>query len=68
MCRIRFWGLVLVAGVQVFGAQLTPFVIPLEMNPQSPLLFSSSSLKESDRLFAREHFVTADGRRIRLWG
>lgn len=68
MCRIRFLGLVLVAGVQVFGAQLAPFVIPLEMNPQSPLLFSSSSLKESDRLFAREHFVTADGRRIRLWG
>ena len=34
--------------------------------PQSPLLFSSSSLK-SDRLFARA-FVTADGRRIHCGG
>jgi hypothetical protein len=38
------------------------------MDRSSLLLRSSAALTAKDRLAAREHFYTADGRRVRLWG
>lgn len=59
---------VLVGVWGVCAAELVPFAIPLEMDPQSPLLRATAPLTAADRLAAREHFYTADGRRVRLWG
>ena len=61
----------MIVGVGVFGtcaAELVPFAIPLVMDPQSPLLTATTSLTDNDRLAARDHFYTADNRRVRLWG
>ena len=52
----------------VCAAEIVPFAIPLEMAASSPLLRSFTPLTPADRLTAREHFYTADGRRVRLWG
>lgn len=64
-------GLMLAVLVGISGASaepLVPFVIPLEMAPQRPWGITSASLTENDRLAARDHFYTPDGRRVRLWG
>jgi len=68
---MRCYGFITVVLVQMAvlcGAELTPFAIPLEMDAQSPLLRAFEPLTENDRLSAREHFITSDGRRVRLWG
>ncbi|NLW84117.1 MAG: hypothetical protein GXY41_06925 [Phycisphaerae bacterium] len=52
----------------VCAAEMSPFAIPLEMAASSPLLRTFTPLTAADRLTAREHFYTADGRRVRLWG
>lgn len=59
---------VLVGCLGVCGSELVPFVIPPVIDPQSPLLRVGHPLTERDRLTAREHFYTRDGRRVRLWG
>ena len=59
---------VLVGVWGVCAAEFVPFVIPPEMTPQSPLLRASAPLTAADRLAARDHFYTSEGRRVRLWG
>ncbi len=63
--------IVTMVGIGVAGlgmADLVPFVIPLEIHPQSPLVTASVPLEDNDRLAARDHFYTTDNRRVRLWG
>lgn len=68
MRRYGWFSLVLTGLTSLCAADLVPFAIPLEMDRNSLLLRSSAALTAKDRLTAREHFYTADGRRVRLWG
>lgn len=50
------------------AAEMVPFVIPADMHSDSAIAMKAEPLTQQDRLTAREHFVTQDGNRVRLWG
>jgi len=50
------------------ASDMVPFVIPLDVHPDSEIAMQYQPLTGRDRLCAKEHFYTESGQRVRLWG
>ena len=68
MKRYMYIGLAVLLTAVVCASEMVPFVIPAETSPDSEIAFESQPLTEKDRLAAGEHFRSAEGKRVRLWG
>ncbi len=49
-------------------AEMAPFVIPADVNPDSQIAMNWQPLSKNDRLHAKTHFSNESGQRVRLWG
>ena len=58
----------LLSSVLAAASEMVPFVIPAEVHPDSEIAMSYQPLTPQDQLSATGHFVTASGKRVRLWG
>ncbi len=67
-CLMRLVFSVSVLAAEACASEMVPFVIPAAVNPDSVIRMDWRELTEQDRLTAKEHFFTASGRRVRLWG
>lgn len=58
----------LIVGFTARAAEMVPFVIGADVNPDSQIVMDWRPLSENDRLHAKTHFYNESGQPVRLWG
>ena len=64
MNRLFVWICLLL--VAFAAADMVPFVIPVDIAPDSEIAMSYQPLTQADRLIAKDHFVMISGSPVRL--